>query len=101
MAGNTTAKVIERFLLERVSSVFQVISCSTYWGSPSRAVQLLGKRFAAGVESVGLPVSEGHSFLGRWAVHLPDPVRVYTCQTWREAGLFLEHWTLLHIHFIR
>lgn len=24
-------------------SVFQVISHSTYWGSPSRAVQLLGK----------------------------------------------------------
>lgn len=77
--GKVTAKVIERFLLEMVLSVFQVISCSTYWGSPSRAVQLLGKRFAAGVESVGLPVPEGYGFPGCRAVHLPYPVRVCTC----------------------
>jgi len=70
--------------MERVLSVFQVISCSTYWGSPSRAVQLLGKGFAAGVEGMGLPVSEGQGSPRRRAVHLPDPVRVCTCQMRRQ-----------------
>lgn len=65
-------------------SVFQVISHSTYWGSPSRAVQLLGKRFPIGMESMRLPLSEGHSFPGCCAVHVPYPVWVYTCGTWRE-----------------
>lgn len=74
-------------------------SCSTYRGPPCRAVQLLGERFSAGVESVGLPVPEGHSSPGRWALRLPGPERAHTCQGWGERCV--RGWTPLHSHFIR
>lgn len=83
LAESAAASVIPRFSC--ILYVFQVISCSTYWGSPSRAVQLLGKWFPTGMETMGLPISEGHGFPGRCAVCLPCPVWVYAWRTWGKV----------------
>lgn len=61
-------------------------SC-THRGSAGRAVQLLGQRFSAGVEGVGLSVPEGHSPEGRRALLIPGPQRARTCQGRGESSV--------------